>query len=222
MTKFKVIGDSTSKPRFSTHVIVSSLNEAAKRVGLYTEDGRIVKYDCICNDHGDKLDAFIAPYELSFPDLIVSAAAGRPILGVSHHNLEVIRQGGVSEDKSGKFGLGVDTNLWPLLSKTNDNSRFCVGVYTESLVRGGIELCIDAFKLAFGDDKDCVLKIKDRNATPHFENYVKNEKKYTNIEYINEHWSEAAQAQNWFSGLDYHLYLNRCSQPFSCRSIETK
>lgn len=212
MKKFCVIGDSTNKPRFSSHVIVSSLNEAAKKFGLFDENGIVIKYDCVCNTHGDKVDAFICTYELSFPEIILDNAANRPIIGVSRDNERFICEGGYSKDLASHISLGVDSTLWQPIRKTNDLDRFCVGVYTESLVRGGVELALSAFIKAFSGNKNAVLKIKDRNATSAFESWIKQHIRDfdVNIEYINDNWS-VSQVNDWLKGIDCHLYLNRSS-----------
>ncbi len=212
MNKFCVIGDSTNKPRYSSHIIVSSLNDAAKKLGLYDEGGIQVKWDALCQTHGDKVDVYISSYELAFPELLIKNSGNKPLLGVSSDNYKFILDGGKPAFLAGYFPLGVDSALWPIISKTEDLDRFSVLVYTESLARGGIDLCIESFGRAFPGQENCVLKIKDRNGTERFRRYIKERAAALdiNIEYINEHW-DINQIQSYLKGVDCQLYLNRSS-----------
>ena len=110
------------------------------------------------------------------------------------------------------FLLGVDSSIYPCVTKTKNLNKFCVGVYTESLVRGGVELCLEAFCKTF-QKHEAKLLIKDRNATPVFEKWVKDRRDHydADIEYLNCHFSSTDQIIDWFSGVDIHLYLNRSS-----------
>lgn len=212
MNRFCVIGDSTNKPRYSSHIIVSSLNEAAKKLGFYDENGIQVKWDALCQTHGDKVDAYISSYELAFPELLIKNSSNKPLLGVSSDNHRFILEGGKPSELAGWFPLGVDSQSWGIVPKSKDLDKFCVGVYTESLVRGGVELCVHSFANAFIGKKNCVLKIKDRNATDKFIEHIKNTCKHYNIEleYYNDHWT-VEQVKDFLSGIDCQLYLNRSS-----------
>src|SRR6185295_19166785 len=108
MVRFRILEDPVNKPRFSSNVIVSSLNEAAKEIGLYKEDGVQVKWDGVCNSHGNNVDAFLCSYEIGFPEIILNNAAQKPIIGVSLHNWSNILEGGYDPEKCGYINLGVD------------------------------------------------------------------------------------------------------------------
>lgn len=206
-----VIGDPTNKPKFSSHVIVSNLNKALQELDLFGDDV-VCKWDSLCQSHGDKVDVYISSYELSFPDSIIERTENKPLLGVGSDNYQFILNGGKSITLSDWFSLGVDSTIWRSINKNKDLDRFSVFVYTESLVRGGIESCIESFVLAFKKDRNCVLKIKDRNGDRTFNEYIKNRAKYydINIEYINDNWDED-QVKEYLRGIDIHLYLNKIS-----------
>jgi len=211
--KFKVVGDPNNKARFSSKIITDSLNEAAKSLGIYSDDSLTVVYDGCCNDHGYKADAFICTYEISFSNILLQKAGGKPILGVSKDNLNFILKGGYDLNYSGYFPLGVDSSLYPKIEKTKNLSQFVVGVYTESLIRGGVELCLQSFAKVFSGDKTAKLVIKDRNGTERFSQFVDHFSKENNIivEYQNAHFNDISQITEWFSGVDCHLYMNRSS-----------
>jgi glycosyltransferase involved in cell wall biosynthesis len=213
MKKFKVVGDPNNQSRFSSKIIIDSLNAAAKKLDLYSDEELIIVYDGCCNNHGYKVDAFICTYEICFPSIVLNNANKKPILGVSQDNKQFIIDGGHPEELTGYFPLGVDASLYPKIQKTKNKSQFVVGVYTESLVRGGIELCLESFITAFKDNKDVKLVIKDRNATDIFSEYIKNFSKLhnVNIEYENSHFNSIDKIIEWFSGIDCHLYMNRSS-----------
>ena len=213
MKKFKIVGDPNNQSRFSSKIIIDSLNTAAKKLNLYSDDELTIVYDGCCNNHGYKADAFICTYEICFPSIVLNNAGNKPILGVSRDNKQFIIDGGHPEKLAGYFPLGVDASLYPEIQKTKNKSHFVVGVYTESLVRGGIELCLESFATAFKNDKDAKLLIKDRNATEIFSKYVKNFSESNNIdvEYESAHFDSIEQITEWFSGVDCHLYMNRSS-----------
>lgn len=213
MNKIRVVGDPANPDRFSSKIIIDSLNEVLKKMDLYAENELNVVYDGCCNNHGYKADAFICTYEVCFPNILLNKALDKPILGVSKDNKQFIIDGGYPENLAGYFPLGVDSSLYPEVKKIKNKTQFVVGVYTESLIRGGIELCLEAFALAFKNNKEAKLLIKDRNGTKIFEEYVKAFAGYNNIdiEYQNCHFNTVDQIIDWFSGVDCHLYMNRSS-----------
>lgn len=208
-----VIGDSTNKPKFSSHVIVSNLNKALQELNLFGDDV-VCKWDSLCQSQGNKVDVYISSYELNFPDSIIERTANKPLLGVGSDNYQFILNGGKSRELCDWFSLGVDSNLWRPIKKDRDLDRFCVFVYTETLVRSSIELCIKSFKVfeLARNDKNCVLKIKDRNGTNRVTQFIKEQAILydINIEYINEHWDEE-QVMEYLRGVDIQLYLNKIS-----------
>lgn len=211
--KFKVVGDPNNKNRFSSKIITDSLNEAAKKLDIYSDNSLTVVYDGCCNNHGYEADAFICTYEISFPSILLQKANGKPILGVSKDNLNFILKGKYDPNYSGYFPLGVDSKLYPKVEKTKNLSQYVVGVYTESLIRGGVELCLQSFAKAFSGDKNTKLVIKDRNGTERFSQFVSHFSKENNItvEYQNAHFNYISEVLEWFSGVDCHLYMNRSS-----------
>lgn len=218
MIKYKVVGDPSNPAGFSSHIIINSLNEAAKKIGCYDENGKTVVYDCIGSRHGYNADALIVCYELPFNDFIIENCGGKPVLGVSRDNAFFAIEGGYPKDLVDWFPLGVDANAFPVVRKTRDLDKFVVAVNTESLVRGGIELCINAFSKA--KLENAKLIIKDRNATSKFGHYVQAMAEHHKIEiqYFNECWNRE-QIIEFYRGIDVNLYLNR-SSTWACPPLE--
>lgn len=213
MTKFCVKGDPNNKPNFSSSIIIEGLNQGAKKADIYSENGVTVTYDCIGNHHGHNPHALITCYELTYPKIIIDNLRNLPTITVSRDNLQFLRDAGYPENLSTYVSLGVDSEKFSLTPKVKRHDTFNVGVYSESLVRGGIELALEAFAMRFRGNKNAVLMIKDRNATPQFQNFVRDfaRKHGIRVEYQNAHWDSIDQIKEFFSAVDCHLYLNRSS-----------
>lgn len=212
LPKFRVVGDQSNKPRFSSDIIISSLNNAAKNVGLYSESDFTVVYDCIGNNHGYKADALIVCYELNFPKFVVDNCGNTPVIAVSRDNMRFAINGGVKKELCNYINLGVDTSIWRPVTKKRFLDKFVVLSYTESLTRSGLEILVQSFYEAFHDClNDCVLFIKDRNATNEFSNWIHGECARLNINliYKNEHLSTPEEEMDIFSSADCHVYLNK-------------
>lgn len=211
LPKFKVVGDPKNPARFSSSIIINALNEAAKKIDLYDENGLTVVYDCIGNSHGYKADAFITCYELKFPNIILHNCRNKPIIAVSRDNMRFAIEGGHPPELCNYINLGVDSNVWTPVTKKQHLDKFVVLSYTESLVRSGLEILVESFKMAFDNDKDVLLYIKDRNATPEFQEWVFERCKELNVplKYSNRHVCTPEEEMQIFSEADCHAYLNR-------------
>lgn len=211
--KFKVIGDEANQPRYSSHIIIDSLNREARKLELYDEKGKVIFYDGVADSHGTNPDAFITTYEITFPWVVLNNAKGKLLIGVSSDNQSFMIEGGHDPELTAWFSLGVDSKLYPEVKKTRNLDKFVVGCYTESLIRGGVNSTIEAFGRAFSGRKDVKLCLKDRNGTETFEKWVKKQANFFNveIEYLNCHFATIEEIVNWFSGIDCHLYLNYSS-----------
>lgn len=211
LRKFRVVGDQKNQPRFSSSIIIDSLNKAAKNIGLYDENGLTVVYDCIGNSHGYNADALLVCYELPFPPIVARHCEGKPVIGVSRDNMRFALAGGHPPELCDYIQLGVDTSIWKPVEKISYKDKFVVLSYTESLVRSGLEILVESFRMAFENDKDVLLYIKDRNATREFEDWITERCKYLNIplKYENRHITTPEEEMSVFSQVDCHAYLNR-------------
>jgi glycosyltransferase involved in cell wall biosynthesis len=215
LAPFKVVGDPKNPERFSSSIIINNLNKAAKKLGLYDENGAVVVYDCIGNNHGYNPNALIVCYELAFPNIIVENCRGKPIIAVSRDNLRFALENPYIQkgQQVDWIPLGVDSDEFKPITKTNLLDKFVVLSYTESLVRSGFEILVAAFGELWGGSKDHVLYIKDRNGTPEFQNWIQNKANYYNITllYENNHLSSLEEELSVFRSADIHCYLNRSS-----------
>jgi len=211
MTKYKIVGDPKNPPAFSSSIIINSLNAAAKNVGLYSENEKIVVYDCCGNSHGYNADAIICCYETIFPPYIIQNLRGKPVLGVSRDNFIFAVDGGYPVEKVDWFPLGIDSEAWEFTAKKYLLDKYVILSYTESLARSGLEVLIEAFGLAFGGDDSAVLYIKDRNSTSLFEEWIKSYAyaKNINLKYENRHITSVSEELEVFASADVHCYLNR-------------
>lgn len=210
LPKFFVYGDPNNKPRFSSQIIINSINNAAKKLGLYDENGLPVVYDCICNWHGREPAAIIACYELPYHDLIIQNAKNKPLFLVSRDSMRFAIDGGYNPNLCNFIHLGIDTEQWKPVQKNKNLDKFVILSYTESLVRSGLDVLVESVnQLKF--KKDCLLYIKDRNATSQFEGWIKNkcEEYDINLKYENRHIDTIEGVREVFSEADCHVYLNR-------------
>lgn len=215
LPKYKVYGDPNNKPSFSSSIIINALNEGAQKMGLFDENGLTVVYDCVCNDHGYNADALIGCYEIPWPEFVVQNAKGRPVIGVSADNMFFSADGGHPLEKISFIPLGVDCSAWKPVTRSKKNAdKFVLLCYTESLVRGGIDMVLDA--LAELDEKqknEILFYVKDRNATDKFKAYIERycEVHGINLYYTNRHISNIDEEREVYSECDAFISLNRSS-----------
>lgn len=210
MVKFRVVGDNTSNPFHSSRIIIDATNKAAKEIGFYSDDEKVVVYDCLCNNHGFNPDAFWCAYELPFPVPIMQNAGGKPIIGLSKDNAWFAIEGGYPRNLVNWVSLGVDTSIWTPQPKKLMKDKFVVLSMIESTVRSGLDALIEGFGKAFAGNKQCVLYIKDRNPTQEFQRYIKRCADFWNIEIIHDvrHTENHEIEKEIFSMADCHFYLN--------------
>lgn len=212
LPKFRIVGDPNNhNKRFSTDVIVSSINEAAKKLNLYSDDEILGVYDCLGNDHGLPSKFSISCYELPYPEQVKKFCGNKLTITVSRDNYRLAIDGGMDPKQVRYVNLGVDSSKWQPLEKKYLLDKFVVLSYTESLARSGLEILLEGFKYAFSGNDNAVLYIKDRNATSEFIEYV-NKYSYDNkinLKYENLHIGSIEEIQEVFSHADAHFYLNR-------------
>lgn len=212
MKKFKVICDPQAKEFCSTRIIVDAMNNAAKKIDVYSEDEKIIMYDCLGQAHGTNPDAFWVAYELPFPNLILRNCYPKTILGLSKDNALFAAYGGYPTDKINYVTLGVDRKNWPFIeSKKYMTNKFVFTSMCESNTRSGFDILIPAFCEEFQNEKGIVLYIKDRSATDVFKHWVKEMAEKHNVEIIHddrhiENWEEQVKI---FESSDVAININR-------------
>lgn len=211
MNEFIVKGDPSNPKGFSSEIIITALNEGAKKLGLYSESGDIVTYDTCGKNHGFNAKAIICCYEYSIPRFVRHNIGDTPVIGVSRDNMAYLLEGGLPKSQVSYIDLGVDSDSFKIVKKNRYLDKFVCLSLNESLCRSGLEILIDGFGMAFSGDSEALLILKDRNARPEFKQYVEEKAKFykINIEYINNHIDTIDGILDLYSSCDVHYYLSR-------------
>jgi len=212
MKKIKVVGDPNNTPSCSSEIIISNLNKGLKNLELYDEDGELVVYDCLANDHGHKTNFIICPYETAIPFVVLYNAKNRILIGVSNQNQAFFSQGGYPKEKTDVCLLGVDSDLWRPFDRPQ-NDKFTFGMMCDSNTRAAYDDLLAAFSGIFTGVNDVRLFIKDRWATEKFKQRVKDIAKRDNLDIVldDTHITDKEQERVLYNNLDCHIFLNRSS-----------
>jgi len=221
MKSIKVLGDPSNQKFRSSDIIISNINNAAKKLGIYSEDGYKIVYDCIGNKHGHNPDAMIIVYELIFPHFIFNNLYPMPILGVSRDNLNFILEAGYPSNLCDYFHLGVDSNVWEYKKKIKKDKFVLLGI-GESNSRGGLELVVENFCEEFKNSKSIVLYLRDREASETFKSWVVNKSMEYNVEIIHDdrHLENFENEKEIYYNADAAICLNKTST-WNLRTIES-
>lgn len=220
MKNINIVGDPNNKPFRSSDIIISNLNKAAQKLGLYSDDGYKIVYDCIGNKHGYEPDAMIIVYELIFPHFIFNNVYPKPILGVSRDNLNFILEAGYPNDLCDYFPLGVDSKVWEYRQKSKKEKFILLGI-GESNSRGGLELIVENFCEEFKNTKSIALYLRDREASETFKSWVKTKSIEYNVEIIHDdrHLENFEDEKQIYYNADAAICLNKTST-WNLRTIE--
>lgn len=212
MTKFKVVSDPNANSFGSTQIIIDAINGAAKKIDVYSDNDKLVVYDCLGQSHGYNPDAFWVAYELPFPRFIMESCYPKTILGLSKDNALFAAYGGYPIDKINYVTLGVDRKNWPFIeNKKYLKDKFVFTCMCESNTRSGFDILVPAFCEEFQNEKGIILYIKDRSATDTFKTWVKELSIKYNVEIIHddrhlENWEDQVKI---FESSDVAININR-------------
>lgn len=220
MKKIQVLADPNRSKYCSTDIIVSNLNNAAKKIDVYADNEINIVYDCVGNKHGHKTDALIIVYEMVFPKFMLNSSWPKPIFGVSRDNLSFIQEAGYPEELSDYFHLGVDSKIWSYREKKKNKKFILLGI-GECNTRGGLELIVSNFCFEFANSKDIILYLRDRTSSDIFKNWVINMAKKFNVEIIHDdrHLENFEEEKNIYYQSDAAICLNK-SSTWNLRTIE--
>jgi glycosyltransferase involved in cell wall biosynthesis len=212
MKQVKVVGDPNNTPSCSSQIIISSLNDGLQKLGLYDDNGQVIVYDCLANNHNFPTSHIICPYETTIPSIVRDRAQGITLIGVSNQNQTFFVEGGHPKERTDVCLLGVDTKFWAPLPRT-PSSKFVFGMMCDSNTRAAYNDLFYAFSRVFGGSKDVCLYIKDRWATEEFKKFVKQWSDSGEIEIIHDdtHITNKEQEREIYNNLDAHIFLNRSS-----------
>lgn len=211
MQKFCVIGDKANA-FFSSSLIITNLNKAAQKLGLFDENAPKIVYSTVGSDYGHQnVAAIICLYELPFPLPILHNLGNRPVIGSGLDNMFFAAEGGYPCHLCYYAPLGVDSTIFTPQKKTHNKFRFLS--FAESNSRCGLHLLLDAFGDEFRGMRDVELYIKDRLATPTWKTYVKEKASEYNIVVIHdtENTQDFEQIKKIYGDSDVHVFLNQSS-----------
>lgn len=220
MKKIKILGDPNNQKFCSSDVIISNLNNAAKKLDIYSDDEYRVVYDCVGNHHGHNPDAMIIVYEMIFPRFILENSYPRPIFGVSRDNLNFILESGYPAGLSGYFPLGVNAQIWKYREKKTTDKFVLLGV-GEANSRGGLELIVESFCEEFQNEKSIKLYLRDRTAHPTFKAWVQSKAFQYGVEILHDdrHLEDFEEEKKIYYSADAAICLNK-SSTWNLRAIE--
>jgi glycosyltransferase involved in cell wall biosynthesis len=220
MKNINILGDTNNSKFRSSDIIISNINSAAKKLGIFSEDGYKIVYDCIGNTHGHNPDAMIIVYELIFPHFIFKNIHPKPILGVSRDNLNFILESGYPPHLCDYVHLGVDSSIWSFREKKTQDKFTLLGI-GESNSRGGLEFIVQNFCEQFKNSKSVRLYLRDREAGDIFKSWVKEKSIEFNVEIIHDdrHLENFEEEKEIYYKADAAICLNKTST-WNLRTIE--
>jgi len=212
MVKFKIECDPNARPFCSTRIIVDNVNNAAKKLNLYSDVEKVVMYDTLCSSHGfRRIDAFWCAFELPFPRIIQQNAGTKPILGLSKQNALFAAYGGYPRNLVNYVTLGVDSNFWKPTKKVYNLDKFVFLAFCESNNRSGFEDLVEVFGNAYsGGQTKIQLYIKDREATPKFKEWVKERAEFWDVDIVHDdrHLEDHNEEIKLIQGADCGVCVN--------------
>lgn len=212
LPKFKVLGDSSANPFFSSSIIVNNLNKGAQKIGLFDENGKTIVYSTTANQMGHNADAILCVYETVFPMPVLQNALGKPLIGCSLHNLFFITDV-YPENLSAYCHLGVDSELFKPKQRNYHKEKIRFLIFSESNARNGLDSAIYAFGMAFKGRTDVELYIKDRGATDVFKAFVERIKHEYRvlITHDTENTQDFEQIKQIYQDSDFQINVSRSS-----------
>lgn len=215
--------------------VAINLNKALKKINCYAEPDQsewVGKCDGLGTNfkYKDKKNFIIHVWEAtSMPTFVLQNgnACQNRIFGLSEQITKLWHRYG-RKDVSTVYG-GCDTDFWHQTKEKNPNQfQFCH--VNSSNVRSGLDLTIQAFSLAFANNKDVILIIKDTNPQnadsillKQIDNHIK--KYNVNIQYrskretsleVRDLFSESHVTLNLLRMTSFGMPLLECS---ACNSI---
>lgn len=172
--------------------VIINLNKELEKLGLYSTPDE-AEWVGICDGlnsgfkYKNKKNFLITCWETAntIPNYVLYSAqqSNQKLIGMSNQIKNLWEKYGFNCDL---MYLGVDTDFWkPSIEKNKDVFTFICPFSIFS--RSGIDLTIEAFYLAFANNKDVVLRLKDVEASSIYIDKINNYKKLgANIEHISK------------------------------------
>lgn len=196
--------------------VMININNELKKLNEYSEPDQ-AEWVGICDPlniafkYKDKKSFVISCWEtantLSYFHLNSAQQSKQKLLGMSNQITNLWKKYGINCET---LHLGADTEFWHP-TKEKEKNKFTFILPLATFTRSAIDLTIEAFSIAFKNNKDVVLKLKDTGSSPKFLQKIEEFKKLgLNIEYHTGRWS-MQELRDFYSSAHVCLTLQRAA-----------
>jgi glycosyltransferase involved in cell wall biosynthesis len=211
--------------------VMININQELKKINSYS-DAEQAEWVGVCAPldigfkYKDKKSFIISCWEtantLSYFHLNSAKQSKQKLLGMSNQITNLWRKYGLD---CKTLHLGADTEFWQP-TKEKDKQKFVFILPFATFTRSAIDLALEAFSIAFKNNKDVVLKLKDTEASPKYLSKIEEYKKLgLNIEHHTGRWS-MQELRDFYSSAHVCLTLQRAasfglviSESMSCNTL---
>jgi glycosyltransferase involved in cell wall biosynthesis len=196
--------------------VMININNELKKINLYS-DADQAEWVGVCDPlnigfkYQDKKSFIISCWEtantLSYYHLNSAKQSKQKLLGMSNQITNLWRKYGLNCET---LHLGTDTEFW-YPTKDKDKDKFVFILPLATFTRSAIDLTLEAFSIAFKNNKDVVLKLKDTGSSPRFLQKIKEfQTMGLNIEHYTGRWS-MQELRDFYSSAHVCLTLQRAA-----------
>lgn len=196
--------------------VMININNELKKINLYS-DADQAEWVGVCDPlnigfkYQDKKSFIISCWEtantLSYYHLNSAKQSKQKLLGMSNQITNLWRKYGLNCET---LHLGTDTEFWHP-TKDKDKDKFVFILPLATFTRSAIDLTLEAFSIAFKNNKDVVLKLKDTGFSPRFLQKIKEfQAMGLNIEHYTGRWS-MQELRDFYSSAHVCLTLQRAA-----------
>ena len=196
--------------------VMININNELRKLNLYSEANQ-AQWVGICDPlnigfkYKDKKSFVISCWEtantLSYFHLNTAKQSNQKLLGMSDQITNLWKKYGLNCET---LHLGTDTEFWQQ-TKEKEKEKFTFILPLATFTRSGIDLALEAFSIAFRDNKDVALKLKDTGSSPRLLEKIEELKKMgLNIEHYTGRWS-MQELRDFYSSAHVCLTLQRAA-----------
>lgn len=196
--------------------VMININNELKKLNLYSQPDQ-AEWVGICDPlnmafkYKDKKSFVISCWEtantLSYFHLNSAKQNKQKLLGMSNQITNLWKKYNLDCET---LHLGADTEFW-YPTKDKEKQRFVFILPLATFTRSAIDLTLESFFIAFKDNKDIVLKLKDTGSSPRLLQKIEEFKNMgLNIEYYTGRWS-MQELRDFYSSAHVCLTLQRAA-----------
>jgi glycosyltransferase involved in cell wall biosynthesis len=196
--------------------VMINLNNELKKINLYSDPDK-ADWVGICDPlnigfkYKDKKSFIISCWEtantLSHFHLNSARQSQQKLFGMSNQITSLWKKYGFNCQT---LHLGADTEFWKP-TKEKDKEKFVFILPLANFTRSAIDLTLEAFSIAFKNNKDVILKLKDTSSSPRLLQKIEEFKKTgLNIEHYVGRWS-MQELRDFYSSAHVCLTLQRAA-----------